>query len=63
MIVQDGILPLNFEPEVGDIYETHNNHVRGKVIEKVRNRTGSVRLNLQVTEKVTRWTTWVPSHD
>ena len=60
MIKQEGILPLNFEPEIGDLYETHQNHVVGFVVEKVRNRTGSVRLRLRLDDLSIRWTTWVP---
>lgn len=61
MVIQDGILPLNFEPEIGDLYETHQNKVQGFVVEKVRNRTGSIRLRLRLDDLSIRWTTWVPN--
>lgn len=61
MIIQEGILPLNFEPEIGDLYETANSHVVGWVVEKVYNRTGSIRLRLRLDDLSMRWTTWVRS--
>lgn len=60
MIIAEGILPLNFEPEIGDLYETHNSRVIGWVVEKVPNKTGSVRLRLRLDDLSIRWTTWVP---
>jgi hypothetical protein len=60
-IITDHILPLNFEPEIGDLYETEQSKEVGFVVEKVRNRTGSVRLRLRQDNLETRWTTWVPA--
>ena len=59
MIIQEGILPLNFEPEIGDYYRTHKSEVEGWVVEKVYNRTGSIRLRLRLDDLSIRWTTWV----
>jgi len=59
MIKQDGILPLNFEPEVGDFYETAKSGVLGWVTLKVKNPQGSIRLRLLTDDLEYRWTTWV----
>ena len=59
MIIEEGILPLNFEPEIGDFYQTSRNKVQGWVVEKVYNKTGSIRLRLRTPELGIRWTTWV----
>jgi hypothetical protein len=61
MIIQDGILPLNFEPELGDRYETTTSRAQGVVIQKVRNPQGSVRLALLTSTLTIRWTTWTRS--
>lgn len=59
-VIAEGILPLNFEPEIGDFYKTAKSGVLGWVVEKVPNKTGSIRLRLMTAELTTRWTTWVP---
>lgn len=59
-VIAEGILPLNFEPEIGDFYKTARSGVLGWVVEKVPNKTGSIRLRLLTAELTTRWTTWVP---
>lgn len=51
-------LPLDYEPELADIYRTQKSGVIGVVVQKVRNRTGSVRLLLITPDLETRWTTW-----
>ena len=48
------------EPMIGDLYTTKTSKVEGFVVEKVPNKTGSIRLRLITTELTTRWTTWVP---
>lgn len=61
MIVQEGILPLNFEPELGDVYETAKSQVRGIITQKVRNPKGTVRVCIITSTLEIRWSTWTPS--
>ena len=60
MIIAEDILPLNFEPEIGDYYQTHKSHFVGFVVEKVPNKTGTIRLRLLSTTLTHKWTTWTP---
>lgn len=49
------------EPEIGELYTTHRSQVVGFVVEKVPNKSGSIRLRLLTAELTTRWTTFVPA--
>lgn len=65
VIIAEGnqpILPLDFEPELGDKIETAKSHKTGVVVKKVYNKTatGSVRLQYITTTLTLEWTTWMP---
>ena len=48
------------EPEIGELYTTKRSRIEGFVVEKVPNKTGSIRIRLLTIDLETRWTTFVP---
>ena len=62
-VITEGILPLNFEPVLGDTYKTAKSGEVGVVTATAKNSTGSVRVQI-ITETLTlRWTTWTPKDE
>ena len=62
-VITEGILPLNFEPTIGDLFKTAKSGEVGIVTTTAKNSTGSVRVQI-ITETLTlRWTTWTPKDE
>ena len=62
-VITEGILPLNFEPVLGDLYKTAKSGEVGVVTATAKNSTGSVRVQIITQTLTLRWTTWTPKDE